>query len=128
VRSNRPGRLDFSWRRRNLAGLVVIVSLWAALLAVRTAAPRRWFSGEPPILPSRTAAAAQRIDPNTAGAASLRRLHGIGPVLAAAIVQYRQAHGPTAFSRPEDLTRVRGIGPGIVARIRPFLTFAPSGD
>ena len=47
------------------------------------------------------------IDPNTATAAELDRLPGIGPSLAARIVAER---GRRPFTSVEDLTRVRGIG------------------
>ena len=76
--------------------------------------------------PRRVQCGRERIDPNTASVASLRRLTGIGPVLAQAIVTYREAHGPMPFRRPEDLRRVPGIGPRIAARIGPDLGFGPS--
>jgi competence ComEA-like helix-hairpin-helix protein len=50
------------------------------------------------------------IDPNRADVAELRRLPGVGEVVARALV-------------PEDLTRVRGVGPASVARLRPHLDF-----
>lgn len=60
--------------------------------------------------PSETgsAAAADAIDINTAGAAELESLPGIGPSKAAAIVADRDANGP--FSSCMELTRVKGIG------------------
>lgn len=57
------------------------------------------------------------IDINRAPAAELELLPGIGPALAARIVEHRQAHGP--FRRVEDLTSVRGIGPVTLERLRP---------
>jgi competence protein ComEA len=49
-----------------------------------------------------------RIDINTASESQLDTLQGIGPVKAAAIVQYRRDHGP--FGHPTELLRVPGIG------------------
>lgn|SRR5690349_3602013 len=50
-----------------------------------------------------------QVDINHADARTLAEsLDGIGLVKAEAIVAYRSEHGP--FRRPEDLTRVRGIG------------------
>ena len=56
------------------------------------------------------------ININTASAQELQRLKGIGPALAKRIVEYRQAHG--AFSSPEDLVNVRGIGPATLSKFR----------
>ncbi|MFZ3131423.1 MAG: helix-hairpin-helix domain-containing protein [Desulfosporosinus sp.] len=49
-----------------------------------------------------------KININTAGAAELDKLPGVGPVLAERIIQYRTEHGP--FARAEDLKNVSGIG------------------
>ena len=54
-------------------------------------------------------AADTRININTAQPAELQRLPGIGPALAARIVEYREAWGP--FSSVEDIMEVPGIGP-----------------
>jgi competence ComEA-like helix-hairpin-helix protein len=59
------------------------------------------------------------LDPNQASAAELRLLPGIGPALSQRIVADRRLHGP--FGRIDDLTRVRGIGPKTVERLRPLL-------
>ena len=49
------------------------------------------------------------IDVNTASAADLQSISGIGPALADRIVAYRTRYG--AFRRPEDLENVRGSAP-----------------
>ncbi|GGY31696.1 competence protein ComEA [Bacterioplanes sanyensis] len=51
----------------------------------------------------------QAININTATVEQLAQLKGIGEAKAQAIVAYRQANGK--FSSPEDLTKVKGIGP-----------------
>jgi competence protein ComEA len=56
----------------------------------------------------RTAAATGTINLNTATAAELEALPGVGPAIAAAIVAHRNEHG--AFVRVEDVLEVRGIG------------------
>ena len=48
------------------------------------------------------------VDVNTADAAALEALTGIGPALAQAILEDRAENGP--YEAPEDLLRVRGIG------------------
>jgi competence ComEA-like helix-hairpin-helix protein len=59
-----------------------------------------------------------QLDPNTAPADSLELLPGIGKTLADRIVAYRQQH---RFDREVDITEVRGIGPKLYERIRPYL-------
>jgi len=53
---------------------------------------------------------------NTASAAELDRLPGIGPSLAKEIIAYRESHG--AFAAVEDLLLVPGIGPAKLASLR----------
>ena len=60
------------------------------------------------------------IDINTASAAELERLPGIGPVLAQSIVDYREAHGP--FNTIEEIMDVQGIGKGVFEDIRELIT------
>ncbi|MEW6244820.1 MAG: ComEA family DNA-binding protein [Bacillota bacterium] len=55
------------------------------------------------------------ININTATAAQLQSLPGIGPAIAQRIVEYREKSGP--FGRIEDLMKVSGIGPKVLANI-----------
>lgn len=59
------------------------------------------------------------IDLNRAGAAELEQLPGIGPARAAAIVEYRELHGPYAV--PGDLRGVSGIGEATFQRLAPLV-------
>ena len=63
---------------------------------------------------------ARVIDLNTATAADLQTLPGIGPVLAGRIIAYRTRHGP--FQRLEDLLEVEGIGPRLLQRLQSAMT------
>lgn len=57
------------------------------------------------------------VNVNLAPAAELaKKLPGIGPAKAQAIVQYREQHGP--FQSVDSLVNVKGIGPGILAKIQ----------
>ncbi|QDW64757.1 ComEA family DNA-binding protein [Oerskovia sp. KBS0722] len=56
------------------------------------------------------------VDLNAADAAALDGLSGIGPVLAARIVEWREANGP--FTTVEELGEVSGIGDALLARLR----------
>ena len=70
-------------------------------------------SGRRPALPRAA------LDVNTATAADLESLPGIGPVLAGRIVEHRRTHG--RFERLEDLLEVEGVGPRLLERLRPLL-------
>lgn len=75
---------------------------------------------------SPTTALSRKIDLNTAKAAAMELLPGVGPVLAGRIVADREANGP--FSSVADLQRVKGIGPRTVERISPMATaIVPEG-
>jgi competence protein ComEA len=62
-----------------------------------------------------TSTAVTPIDLNTATAEELDTLPGIGPVTAAAILQWRDEHG--SFTTVDELLEVSGIGPATLADI-----------
>ena len=99
-------------------------------------------TGEPTVAPSRSVAAAPNsvatpgstaprasaatsgpIDVNTAAAAELERLPGVGVKIAQEIVTYRDAHGP--FGSAADLAKVSGISERMVAEWGNLITFGP---
>ncbi len=59
------------------------------------------------------------LDLNRATAAQLETLPGIGAVKAAAILAVRETRG--GFQSMEELEAVRGIGPALVAKLRPLV-------
>jgi len=69
---------------------------------------------------SKAASAAQTVNINTASAAEFETLRGIGPKLAARIVEYRQKNGP--FKKVEDLMNVQGLGEKNFLKLKPQLT------
>jgi DNA uptake protein ComE-like DNA-binding protein len=110
-----PGQL------RVLAALSVTALLMGGYLFIRTyAAP----SDNPPTLKVFIGEDEQVytgifvLDPNTAPVDSLELLPGIGPVLADRIVEYRKRK---RFEREVDITDVKGIGPKLYERLRPYL-------
>jgi comEA protein len=60
------------------------------------------------------------IDVNEATAKDFQRLPGIGPQIAQRIVDFRAASG--GFQNLDDLTKVSGIGPKTLDRLRNHLT------
>ena len=60
------------------------------------------------------------IDLNTADAAALDSLPGVGPVLAQRILDWRTQHG--RFTSVDELGEVSGIGDKILAQLRPKVT------
>ncbi len=76
--------------------------------------------------PARTVTPAHPLSVNLVPAESLTALPGVGPVLAGRIVAERERGGP--FLDPDDLVRVRGIGPATAARLGPLLDFTTAAD
>lgn len=60
---------------------------------------------------------------NTATAADLEALPGVGARVAQRIVDYRAKHGP--FRRVEDVMNVQGIGEKSFLKLKPMLVVAP---
>lgn len=60
------------------------------------------------------------ININTADATLLTTLPGIGETRAAAIIAYRDAHG--SFMKPEDITKVSGIGQSTYEKFKDQIT------
>ena len=63
------------------------------------------------------------VDLDTAPADELQALPGVGPRLAERIVADRQERGP--FGGPAGLDRVKGVGAGLLERIRPHVRETP---
>ena len=56
--------------------------------------------------------------------AQLDALPGIGPKVAARIVEYRQKNG--GFKKAEELMNVQGIGEKLFLKLKPLVTVAPA--
>lgn len=61
-----------------------------------------------------------KVNINTATVKELTSLPGIGQAKAEAIVKYREENG--AFKNVEDLTKVKGIGPKMLDKIKNEVT------
>ena len=100
--------------------------LTLALMAIAIAAvPAGASAQEKPAAASKAVAkpaVAGPINVNTASASDFEALPGIGPAMAARIVEYRQKNGP--FKKLEDLMNVRGLGEKNFLKLKPQLTLA----
>jgi competence ComEA-like helix-hairpin-helix protein len=63
--------------------------------------------------------AALKVDVNTANKQTLMKLPGVGPATADRIVETRAI---TPFANVDELTRVKGIGPKKLEKMRPYVT------
>ena len=61
-------------------------------------------------------AAGEKLNINTASAADLAKLPGIGPAKAKAIVAARP------FAKPEDIKKVKGIKEGVYKKLEPMIS------
>lgn len=98
-------------------GAVLVIGLliqWARLVLDKPE-PFQWQRTE-------STAPLFQVDINTAGWVELIQLEGIGQGLAHRIVADREVNGP--FTDIDNLTRVPGIGPKTLSRIRPWLTIS----
>jgi competence protein ComEA len=64
--------------------------------------------------------AAAAVDLNSATAAELEAVKGIGPVKAKSIIDYREKNGP--FKSVDDLKGVKGFGVKTIEKLRPEFT------
>jgi competence protein ComEA len=101
---------------------IMLLLLFAAgqALAEQPAAP---FAATPPQAAQKPAANAQlqgTVNINTADAAQLELLPGIGPKMAESIIAYRSSVG--TFNSIEDLINVKGIGPKSLEKLKPYLS------
>ena len=60
------------------------------------------------------------LDLNTASQAQLEDLPGVGPVMASAIIAWREEHG--RFTAVEELQEIDGVGPKTFQRLAPLVT------
>ena len=83
-------------------------------------APTAAASAGPGAASDEEPAAGGKVNLNSADAAELDKLPGVGPAIAKRIVDYRTANGP--FSSPEQLKEVPGIGDATYEKLADLIT------
>src|SRR5262245_54263270 len=97
------------------------LSLLALVVCLATTAIAQTTASKPSAKPSGA------VNLNAATVAELEALPGIGPKVAARIVEYRAKNGP--FHKVEDLMNVQGIGEKSFLKLKPQLTLTlPKAD
>jgi len=109
-----------AWPRSAQWTTAFLLGVAVALLTVHSLGYLR--NGSRPLDLERDAGLSYRVDLNHARRAELLQLPGIGSSMAQRIEEDRQARG--AFRSVEDLTRVKGIGPATLERLRPWVVVA----
>ena len=66
---------------------------------------------------------AHPVDLNSASAAELQQVPGIGPATAKSIINFRKKSG--LFRRVEDLLAIHGISKTALERMRPYISVKP---
>ncbi len=85
---------------------------------------RSYVSNPQPETPIHAADLADRIDPNTADAATLSALPLIGDRKARDIIAWRDVQKTKpAFREANDLLKIKGIGASTVKQLEPYLIF-----
>ncbi len=119
------------WTNRQRAAVIGLIGLILAVAAGRLAFNHSYIADPQPTHPARENELADRIDPNTADAASLSVLPLIGEKRAEDIIRYREKYvaghpGQVAFKQANDLLLIRGIGQTTVMQLSPYLVFPGS--
>jgi competence protein ComEA len=111
--------------------LIVLLAVFWIVLVVRYARNRATIPDPQPAVGARTAELVNQIDPNRATWEELAAIPGLGEKRARAIVARREQllrdhPGELPFREPDDLRRVKGIGPATVSNLMPYLAFPSS--
>jgi len=103
-----------------VASTVTILALLVAQSHAQSAKPRGQSAQAASAAAGQPAKPAAIVNLNTATAAELEALPGIGAKTAARIVDYRQKKGP--FKKIEELMNVQGIGEKSFLKLKPQIT------
>lgn len=93
------------------------------LLAVLLSGPALMAQAQQPATDAARAGAATLVNLNTATSVQLETLPGVGPKLAARIIEQRQKTG--GFKKIEELMNVMGVGEKNFLKLKPLVTVTP---
>ncbi len=105
---------------RFLTLLIVLSFAFIFWLTACGRLPRSHTSDATPVKTSTSTSKLAPLNLNTANAAEIERLPGVGPVLAERTITYRKEHG--RFRRAEHLMMVRGISDRKFRELRSLVT------
>jgi hypothetical protein len=118
----------WTWTLGQRRALLVLLFSLIIYLGVRLALHRSYVPDPPPPHGPRYGEVVDKIDPNTADAATLAALPMIGEKRAQQIVEFREkrrAQNPDrlVFRSEDDLLLIKGFGAASVETMRPYLIF-----
>ena len=102
--------ISLTWIRTEMRVLTALVLLGTAVACN----PQRAYSA--PSKDVKIENPAKVVNVNTASAEELQAIRGVGPAIAARILDFRKQNG--RFEKVEDLAKIRGIGEAKLQRIK----------
>lgn len=116
------------WNSSQRVAVFVILLVVIVVALGRWTVNRSYVSDPQPDRPAKYDELADRIDPNTADAATLSALPLIGDRKARDIIKYREevqarSPGKPAFQEARDLLKIKGIGVSTVNQLERYLIF-----
>lgn len=117
-----------AWTPSQRRVLIGLLSAGLVYLTIQMVRHRAFIPDPQPAMPVNAAKLADRLDPNVASESELAALPTMGEKRAAAIVSYRDEYvkdhpGETAFTKPTDLLRIKGIGMAMLTTLEPYFIF-----
>lgn len=122
---------DLLWKPSHRRALIALLAVLLVCLSINLAFNRARIPDPQPENGLRSNELATQIDPNTASWEELAAIPRLGEKRAQAIVALRDQllrdhPDRLPFSNPDDLRRIKGIGPSTIANLKPYLFFAPA--